>query len=322
MPLLENPPLVAIVGPTGVGKTEISIQLAEKLGGEIVSADSRLFYRGLDVGTAKPTSVERSRIPHHLIDIAEPDQVVSLALFQEQARRAITEIHNRRRLPFLVGGTGQYVRAVIQGWDLPKVRPDLRLRQALENWAAEIGSYGLYHRLVSLDPLAAEKIDPRNQRRTVRALEVILCSGRLFSAQRIRWHSPYRLLLLGLNRPRDELYTRLDARLETMLASGFVAEVQNLLTRGYSPDLPALSAIGYREIAAYLQGKVALEEAILLIKRATRTLVRRQANWFKTGASPSGEPAICWFPVGTDTVDEMHRAIDSWLAEENWPGGE
>ena len=316
MPLPELPPLVVIVGPTAVGKTDLSIQLAERLDGEIVSADSRLFYRGLDVGTAKPTSAERTRVPHYLIDIADPDQSVSLALFQEQARQAIVAIHNRGRLPFLVGGAGQYVRAVIQGWDLPKIEPDPGLRQALENWTAEIGSLGLHTRLASLDPSAAGKIDPRNRRRTIRALEVILRSGRLFSAQRSRKNSPYRLLLLGLIRPREELYARLDARLEAMLANGFVEEVQGLLARGYSPDLPALSAIGYREITAHLKGKITMEEAILQIKRATRIFVRRQANWFRAGAPPTGDPAIRWFQVGPGTLDEIYKVISSWLVAE------
>jgi len=306
-------PLVVIVGPTAVGKTEISIQLAERLGGEIVSADSRLFYRGMDIGTAKPGPAERARVPHHLIDVADPDQIVSLALFQEEAHRAITAIHARGCLPFLVGGTGQYLRAIIQGWNLPKVEPG-GLRQALEDWAKEVWPYGLHARLATLDPEAASRIDPRNQRRTVRALEVILSSGRLFSEQRRRVAPPYHLLLLGLSRPRAELYARLDARLESMLAAGFVAEVQGMLARGYSPSLPALSAIGYREIAAYLLGKISLDEAILRIKRATRTFVRRQSNWFKAGDLHPGDQSIRWFEVGPATVDEMQSVITAWHA--------
>ncbi len=303
-----------MVGPTAVGKTELSIQLAERLNGEIVSADSRLFYRGLDIGTAKSSLAERARVPHHLIDIADPDQVISLALFQEQARQSIASIHTRGRLPFLVGGAGQYVRAVIQGWDLPRVKPDPGLRRALEAWADQLGPYALHTRLAVLDPEAAGAIDPRNQRRTIRALEVILSSGRLFSQQRRRSASPYHLLLLGLTRPRTELYARIDARLDAMLDAGFIDEVQTLLDRGYSPDLPALSAIGYREIAAYLLGKITLDQAIIHIKRATRVFVRRQANWFKAGDPPPGEPAIHWFQASPGVIDEMHGLILSWLA--------
>ena len=307
-----RPPLVVIVGPTAVGKTEISIQLAERLAGEVVSADSRLFYRGMDVGTAKPAPSQRARVPHHLIDVADPDQVWSLALFQEAAYQAIAEIHARGRLPFLVGGTGQYVRAITDGWVIPKVGSNPRLRKALENWAAEVGPAGLYERLAVLDPKAAAKIDYRNLRRTVRALEVILRSGQPFSAQRRKESPPYRSLQVGLNRPRKELYARIDARIDSMLAEGLVEEVRELLSQGYSPDLPTLSAIGYREIVAYLKGKTSLQEAVKLIKRHSRQFVRRQANWFK-----EDDPNIHWFRVKPDTVAEIERLVRSWLAQKN-----
>jgi tRNA dimethylallyltransferase len=301
-------PLVVILGPTAVGKTEIAIQLAERLNGEIVSADSRLFYRGMDIGTAKPTAEERQRVPHHLIDVAQPDQIWSLALFQREARRIISQIHARGRLPFLVGGSGQYIRAVMEGWEVPEAAPDPRLRRALEHWANDISPAGLHARLASLDPQAAAQIDPRNLRRTVRALEVILSTGRLFSAQRQRAPSPYRLLLIGLNRPRPELYARIDARIQSMLQAGFVEEVRSLLEQGYSPELPTMSAIGYGEIVAYLQGKLSLDEAVAQIKRRTRIFVRHQANWFKRH-----DPSIHWFEVGADTVDQIERMIRNWL---------
>jgi tRNA dimethylallyltransferase len=304
-PAADRPPLVAIVGPTAAGKTEIALQLAERFGGEIVSADSRLFYRGMDIGTAKPTLAERARLPHHLIDVADPDEVWSLAVFQQQAHQAIASIHARRRLPFLVGGTGQYFRLVTQGWSVPPVSPNPRLRQALEAWAEQVGKDGLHARLAVLDPQAAASIDPRNLRRTVRALEVILTTGRRFSQQRQRGASPYRLLVLGLNRPRPELYARIDARVDAMLQAGLVDEVQRLLDRGYSPDLPTLSAIGYREMIAYLQGKLSLEEAAALIKRHTHLFVRRQANWFKPD-----DPEIRWFVAGPQTSWQMQAAIE------------
>jgi tRNA dimethylallyltransferase len=304
----NRPPLVVIVGPTAVGKTEMAIQIAERLGGEIVSADSRLFYRGMDIGTAKPSTAEQKRIPHHLIDVAEPDQIWSLALFQRKAREAIAEIYVRGKLPLLVGGTGQYIRAVVLGWDIPKVEPNLRLRAALEDWAAEIGGEGLYQRLTSLDPQAAAGIDARNLRRTLRALEVTLSSGRRFSDQRRSQPSPYRLLLLGLMRPRPELYQRVDARIQMMIEAGFIEEVRAFLARGYAPDLPTMSAIGYRELIAYLQGKISLDEAVRQIRRATRVFVRRQANWFK-----SDNPDIHWFCAGPDTLEEMLRVIQDFL---------
>ena len=305
-----RPPLVVVLGPTAVGKTEIAVQIAVRLGGEIVSADSRLFYHGMDIGTAKPTLVERERVPHHLIDVAEPDQIWSLALFQQKAREAITEIIFRGRLPLLVGGTGQYIRAVIQGWDVPKVEPNPELRAALEDWAAEIGGDGLHLRLTTLDPQAAARIDRRNLRRTVRALEVILSSGRRFSEQRQSQPSRYRCLLLGLTRPRAELYQRIDARIQMMIDAGLVEEVQALLRRGYSPDLPTLSAIGYREMIAYLQGKLPLDEAVRQMQRATRIFVRRQANWFKPD-----DPDIHWFRAGEDTLDEMLRVIREFVGD-------
>jgi len=306
-------PLVVIVGPTAVGKTEISVQLAERLGGEIVSADSRLFYRGMDIGTAKPSLLERDRVPHYLIDIADPDQTLSLPQFQEKARYALEVVHIRGRLPFLVGGTGQYIRAVLQGWDPPRVPPNPDLRLTLERWADEIGKEALYTRLSSLDPQAATRIDPRNLRRTIRALEVIFTSGLPFSQQSLRSHSPYHSLLLGLIRSRTELYARIDARLEDMLKRGFVEEVNSLLDRGYSPDLPALSAIGYHQIIAHLQGEITLDEAILQIKRLTRTFVRRQANWFK-----AQDPEIYWFEVKPRVVDQIQELINARFPSFKW----
>jgi tRNA dimethylallyltransferase len=296
--------LIVVVGPTAVGKTETAIALAHRLAGEIVSADSRLFYRGMDIGTAKPNPRERQLVPHHLVDVADPDETWSLAVYQSEAQKAITEITQRGRIPFLVGGTGQYVRAVTHGWQPPEVHPDPRLRDALMEWAGEIGGLGLYERLATLDPQAAERIDPRNVRRTVRALEVIFQTGKKFSEQSRSQAPLYRTLILGLIRPRTELYARIDARIDQMLLEGLVGEVEGLLAKGYAPTLPALSAIGYREIVAYLQGKMTLEEAVTLIKRATRIFVRRQANWFKLD-----DPSIHWFNANDPVVDEMARCI-------------
>jgi tRNA dimethylallyltransferase len=302
-------PVIVILGPTAVGKTEVAIQLAERLDGEIVSADSRLFYRAMDIGTAKPSPQEMERVPHHLVDIADPDEVISLSIFQEMARQAIQGIRERGRLPFLVGGTGQYVRAVIEDWEVPRVSPSPALREALERWSQEIGPQGLHRRLSVLDANAAEGIDYRNLRRTIRALEVILLTGELFSTQKRRGKPHFRALLLGLNRPRNELYERIDQRVDAMIKAGLIEEVSSLLERGYPADLPSLSAIGYREIISYLQGEINLEEAIRLIKRATRILVRRQANWFK-----DSDPDIRWFQAGPAVIDSMEDEIRTWLA--------
>jgi tRNA dimethylallyltransferase len=262
----------------------------------------------MDIGTAKPTLAQRRGVPHHLIDVTTPDKGWSLAIFQQEARRAIAEIQGRGRLPFLVGGTGQYVRAVIQEWDLPHVEPNPELRHALQLWADEIGFTEIHARLAVLDPAAAQAIDPRNLRRSLRALEVILSTGKPFSEQRRRGHALYRLLQLGVSRPRPELYQRIDARIQGMLDAGLLEEVRGLLSRGYAEDLPPLSAIGYAEIIAYLQGKISLDEAIIEMKRNTRIYVRRQANWFK-----SDDPDIHWETVDPQIVDRMEAIIRNWL---------
>src|SRR5215216_755882 len=253
--------LILIVGPTAVGKTELAIQLAERLNGEIVSADSRLFYRGMDIGTAKPTGEEQGQVPHHLIDIANPDEILSLAVFQQKARETISAIHTRNKIPFLVGGTGQYIRAVTEGWTPPEVQPDERLRSELERMKEERGVYWLHDKLGSLDLDAAQKIDPRNYRRTIRALEVILTTGRKFSEQRGQSESTYQLITIGLRRPRPELYERVDQRIEAMFSNGFLEEVKTLLAKGYSPSLPTMSAIGYRECIRVVNGESNEEQA-------------------------------------------------------------
>lgn len=301
----KKPLLILIVGPTAVGKTELAIQLAETLNGEIVSADSRLFYRGMDIGTAKPSPAEMARAPHHLIDIVNPDETLSLAVFQQQAREIIADIHKRGKLPFLVGGTGQYVRAVTEGWNPPEVVPNESMRNILEKMREERGKEWLYEALNSLDPEAAEKIDARNYRRTIRALEVIFTTGRKFSAQRGQGDAPYHLVTIGLMRPRMELYQRVDERIETMFAAGLLDEVKGLLDKGYSPSLPSMSAIGYRECVGVIKGELTAEQAKAEMKRITRVFVRRQANWFK-----ESDPRIHWFhPERENLLEEIKTII-------------
>ena len=304
----NKPPLILILGPTAVGKTELAIQLAERFDGEIVSADSRLFYRGMDIGTAKPTPEEQARLPHHLIDIADPNEILSLAVFQQKAQAVIADIHTRNKIPFLVGGTGQYIRAVTEGWTPPEVEPDARLRAELEGLKETKGVYWLYEKLKKLDPAAAEKIDARNYRRTIRALEVILTTGKRFSEQRGQTDSPYHLITIGLTRPRAELYERVDQRIDAMFANGFLEEVRSLLARGYSPSLPTMSAIGYRECIRVIKGELSEEQAKSEIRRITRVFVRRQANWFK-----ESDPNIRWFRMEAGIVDEIQSYIRSAL---------
>ena len=312
---MSDRPVVLIVGPTAVGKTEVSIQLARRLNAEIISADSRLFYRGMDIGTAKPSLAQRKAIPHHLIDIAEPDETVTLASFQQLAHAAIADIQGRGRLPVLVGGTGQYMRAVTTGWAPPRVPPDARLRAILHQLADKRGSEWLLGRLGSMDPEAAHAMDHRNVRRSIRAMEVILTTGRKFSLQRGRNASPYNATILGLNLPRPVLYARVDDRIDRMFDAGLLEETRRLLAAGYSPDLPAMSAIGYRESIKLLRGELQLDQAKSETKRATRAFVRRQMNWFKLS-----DPPITWFsPDDEHVVDAMESVILEKLAELDLP---
>jgi tRNA dimethylallyltransferase len=303
---MKKPPLILIVGATAVGKTELAIKLAETFNGEILSADSRLFYKGMDVGTAKPSKEELSRVPHHLIDIVNPDETLSLAVFQKKATEIIEDIYKRNKLPFLVGGTGQYVRAVTEGWTPPEVTPNDDLRNVLEKMKEERGKEWLYAKLKTLDSEAAEKIDLRNYRRTIRALEVIFTTGRKFSEQRSKGESPYHLISIGLTRPREELYKRVDERIESMFTNGFIDEVKGLLDKGYSPTLPSMSAIGYRECVSVVQGHMSIEQAKVEMRRTTRIFVRRQSNWFK-----ESDESIRWFHPNQEK--EIESYIQSML---------
>jgi tRNA dimethylallyltransferase len=278
-------PLLVIVGPTATGKTALALALAERLRGEraleVVSADSRQIYRLMDIATAKPTPTERARLPHHLLDVVWPDETYTLAQYQADATTAIADITRRGALPLLVGGTGLYVRAVVDGLAIPAVPPAPELRADLEAEAAAYGSAALHTRLAALDPEAAARIGPRNTRRLIRALEVTLLTGQPFSAQQGRRPTPYRPLPLGLTMDRAALYARADARIEGMLAAGLVEETRALVERGYDWSLPAMSSLGYREIGAYLRGEIALEAAVERFKLATHAYIRRQLTWFR-----------------------------------------
>ncbi|MGB2965693.1 MAG: tRNA (adenosine(37)-N6)-dimethylallyltransferase MiaA [Anaerolineales bacterium] len=305
----DNKPLIVMVGPTAVGKTEISLRVAEQLRGEIISADSRLFYRGMDIGTAKPTPEELNRVPHHFINISEPDQDWSLAVYLPNAVAVIQEIHSRKNLPFLVGGTGQYIQAVVQGWQLPPIKPDPALRNILGRWAEQVGVEGIRARLTELDPEAAEGIDGPNLRRMIRALEVTLSSGKKFSEQKKQKGAPYQVLQIGLTRPREDLYQRIDLRIERMLEQGLVREVQALLDNGFSTELSSMSAIGYKQIVNFLSGKCSLEESVQQIRSKTRKYIRQQANWFQ-----ENDPDINWFSAVDDPTDQIINEIQQFLS--------
>ncbi len=302
-------PLLVIVGPTAVGKTALSLHLGVRLEAEIVSADSRLFYRGMDIGTAKPTPEERARVPHHLIDIADPEQTVGLAEFQQRACAAIADIHTRGRLPMLVGGTGQYVRAVIEGWNIPQVPPHPELRATLEAQAAREGAAALHARLAALDPIAAQRIDPRNVRRVIRALEVCLITGRPVSEQQRKHRPPYAILQIGLTMERQLLYARADRRIEQMIAAGLEDEVRRLVEAGYGWHLPAMSSLGYAQFRPYFEGRATIEDVVSEIKRATRRFIRHQYNWFRLT-----DPAIHWYDAATTEAETIEATIRDWLS--------
>lgn len=302
--MIDKQRLVVIVGATAVGKTDLSIQLAKRIGGEVISADSRYFYRGMDIGTAKPTIAERQAVRHHLIDILEPDEAMSLAQFLERAQVAILDVHERGKLPILVGGTGQFISAIVHGWSPPRGEPDPALRAELSDIVEREGKTRLHQWLSRVDPHAAEKIDASNSRRTIRAVEVILSSGERFSTQRQLVEPMYDILMIGIARSRVELYARIDERIELMIQNGFEDEVRNLLAKGYSPALPAFSAIGYREMVSVVEGAISIDESITAMKRKTRNFVRRQANWFKPG-----DLNIQWFSWDEHILERVENAI-------------
>jgi tRNA dimethylallyltransferase len=290
-----------------VGKTALSLHLALEFNGEIVSADSRLFYRGLNIGTDKPSPAEHSLVPHHLIDICDPDETLSLGEYQRLAYSTIDAIHQRGRLPILVGGTGQYVWAVVEGWGIPQVAPQPALRLALSHLAgAELARWLHY-----LDPVAAQKIDPRNVRRLIRGLEVILVKGRRLSELQRKQSPPYRPGIVGLFRDRATLYQRINERVDKMMAVGLLAEIETLRQAGYGRHLPAMSGLGYKQLWAYLDGEMSLEEAVERAKFETHRFVRQQATWFRLD-----DPAITWFDMEKEGAE---AAVLNFVRQ--WMGG-
>ena len=271
-------PLVVILGPTGSGKTDLAIKLAKKFNGEIISADSRMIYRKLDIGTAKPTLIERQGVPHYLIDVADPSETFTLANYKRVALKSIREIHDRGKVPFLVGGTGLYIDAVAQNFTIPRVLPNLKLRLQLEEEIKQKGENFLYNRLKKLDPKSALKIDPRNHRYLIRALEIAL-SGKKKSDSRGK--QLFDVLFLGLDVPREKLYLALNQRAIEQFEKGVIEETQQALDFGISKKSPALSGFVYREIVDFLEGKYSHEEALRLVQQKNRNYAKRQMTWFR-----------------------------------------
>lgn len=298
-------PLIVILGPTAIGKTEVGILLAERIGGEIISADSSAVYRGLDIGSAKPTREEQRRVRFHLIDAADPDEVFTAAKFRELALQAIAEIQARGKRVLIVGGTGLYVRVLLHGFSLapPPADPDVRAR-----WKAEVervGAPALHEQLKQIDPIAAARIHPNDAVRITRAFEVYEMTGVPISHWQQQAETELPALKIGLTLPREMLYQRIDQRVDAMIQQGMLQEVQLLLQKGYNPDQPALKGLGYRHLFRYIQGHIDWDEAVRLWKRDTRRFAKRQITWFRK------EPGIHWIDAsqGSESTTQLAYAL-------------
>ena len=300
--------LVAIVGPTAIGKSQLALRLAQAFDGEIVSADSRQVYRCMDIGTAKPSREELSFVPHHLIDIVNPDEDFSLAQYQRLAYRTIEDIQQRHKLALLVGGSGLYVWSVLEGWRIPHVAPDPEFRHSLEEKVARVGKDELYEELVRVAPVAAQGIDPRNVRRTIRALEVHRGVEIPFSQLQRKTAPPFNTLIIGLTADRAELYRMIDLRVDEMIKRGLVDEVKKLVDWGYGFNLPAMSGIGYKQVGMFLRGELTLAVAIQQIKFETHRLVRHQYTWFRLK-----DDRIKWFDIQSRVDSQIIAPLSKFI---------
>jgi tRNA dimethylallyltransferase len=305
--VLKKPKVIVICGPTGIGKTSVGIELAEKFGGEIVSADSMQIYRYMDIGTAKPTVEEKRRIPHHMIDIVDPDEDYDAVQFSKQARAIIAELHNRDRLPFVVGGTGFYIKALLHGiFQSEPVNPQIRNR--LKQESEENGSDFLFERLKEIDPSAAGRIHPNDSYRIIRALETIESSGKTISEHHQNHgfaDDPFTALKIGLQLDRQNLYARIDERVDLMIEAGIVEEVTKLLEMGYTAELKSMQSIGYRHVVEFLEEKLSWDECVRTLKRDTRRFAKRQFTWF--GADRQNY----WYEP--DQLNEIVRLVEGFL---------
>ena len=306
----RNKPLLIILGATAIGKTELAIHIARALNGEIIGADSRQIYRQMDIGTAKPTRDQLQQAVHHMVDIVDPDELLTLAEYQERAYAIIDDITARGKLPLLVGGTGQYITAVEEGWSIPRVPPDYDLRDKLEAEAKAIGNEAFHQKLAEVDPEAARNIHPNNVRRVIRALEVYMATCTPISVLQRKQPPPYRIRTMGLTLERQLLYERADTRVDQMMAKGFLDEVQTLLDAGYSRELPSMSALGYRELASHLLDDISLDAAIQQTKHSTHNFIRRQDVWFR-----GHDNGILWHNINDLDRDQLMTTLTQWIQE-------
>jgi tRNA dimethylallyltransferase len=303
-----KPKIAVILGPTGVGKSEIAIDVALEVGGEVINADSQLVYRGMNIGTAKPSAEARKGVPHHLIDVVDPDEDFNAARYRELALKAIADITSRGKKAIVCGGSGLYLRALLQGIFLGPGK-NAAMRRRLEEEADAGGLEVLYERLQRIDPAAAVKIHPNDRHRIVRALEVYETTGKPISGWQSEHgfkESEFYVLKIGLNRERKELYRLIDRRTDEMIAAGLVDEVKNLMESGYGLDLPALQSIGYRQIGLYVRSELGLEEAVALIRRDSHHLAKRQLTWFRA------DKEIHWFDADTDG-EKIKQAVKAFF---------
>jgi len=303
-----RPKLIAVVGPTASGKTDLAVRLAKAFGGEVISADSRQFYRGMEIGSDTVTGTARTvggfrtvvhdGIPHHLVSFRSPKRPVTVAEFARMARRRIRSVLKRGRVPFLVGGSGLYVKAVVDNLAIPEVKADPKVRATLERRSTG----ALFAELRRKDPQYADRIAPKNRRYAIRALEVIAATGKPFSVLQRAQEAEYDVLELGIARSREEMYARIDARVDALMRKGLLEEAERLSKR-YGWDLPSMSGLGHRQLGAYLRGETALEEAVRLVKRDTRHFAKRQMTWFRR------DGRIIW----VKTYAEAKRRVSAFL---------
>lgn len=305
--MAEKPqgPVVAIVGATAAGKSRLAMDLANEFPGEIISADSRQVYRRLDIGTAKPSLQDRRRAPHHLIDVVYPDEDFGLQQFIGQANQAYEQISRSGSVTYLVGGTGQYIWAMVEGWRVPRVAPDQQMRRCLEKLARESGIEAVHQLLVDLDPAEASRVDSLNLRRVIRAIEIARHGGRPTGPRKV---SPgFDVLTIGLKLERPRLYRRIDARVDDMMAAGWLDEVRGLLDLGYDRSLPSMSGVGYGELSAHLLDEISLDEAVSRTKSRTRRFARQQHAWFR-----HNDPRIHWIDAEAE-IDCAAGILREWL---------
>lgn len=296
-------PLIVILGPTASGKTSLAIDLARKFRGEIICADSRSVYKKLDLGTAKPSEEEQKLVPHHLLDIVKPEEHFSVAEFKKLAEEKIADIWSRGKIPFLVGGSGLYIDSVIYGYDIPEVAPDQKLRDKLEKLSTE----ELFKNILEKDPEFSKKVDKNNKRRLIRALEVMEKTGQKFSKLRKKNPPKYNLLILGIDLPREELYQKIDARVDSRVKAGMIEEVRDLIEKD-KIDMTWLDDLGleYRYLTRYILGRMTKEDAIQELKFAIHNFVRRQMTWFRKNKK------IQWIK----SKEQAEKQIKSFLASQ------